>query len=124
MSNTIYILTEGEYSDYHIIGAYSSMELANEAKVLYPNSEIEEYNLDIIPEHPPGMVAWIVVIKNDNLNYSSQISPTDLSEDFHFPYHSNFNQSNIYMWATNKEHAEKIALDRYYKHKAQESGIA
>ncbi len=119
MSNTIYILTEGEYSDYHIIGAYSSMELASEAKVLYPGSQIEDYNLDIIPEHPPGMVAWIVVIKNNNLDFSCQISPTNFYEDRHFS-----NKSNFYVWATDKEHAEKIALDRYYQYKAQESGIA
>jgi hypothetical protein len=120
MSNTIYILTEGEYSDYHIIGAYSSMELANKAKVLYPVSEIEEYDLDIIPEHPPGMVAWLVVIVDGNLAQCSQISPSWMNDrDF-----NQFNSWNFYIWATDKEHAEKIALDRYYKHKAQEAGIA
>ena len=75
MSNTIYILTKGEYSDYYIIGAYSSMELANKAKVLYPASEIEEYDLDIIPEHPPGMVKWIVRIENGQLSMCYQVSP-------------------------------------------------
>ena len=119
MSNTIYILTEGDYSDYHIIGVYSSEELANKAKNLYPCSSIEEYTLDRIVEHPPGMLAWTVVIKNNNLHWCCQISPTYFPKDLHLP-----NQSNFYIWATDKEHAEKIALDRYYQHKAQEAGIA
>jgi hypothetical protein len=123
MSNTIYILTEGDYSDYHVIGAYSSMELANQAKVLYPDSEIEEYDLDIIPEHPPGMVAWCVVIRDNTVSDSYQIAP---SLGFvPFPYEWDYENHMLYrLWATDKEHAEKIALDRYYQHKAQEAGIA
>lgn len=119
MSNTIYVLTEGDYSDYHIIGVYSSMELANEAKVLYPKSRIEEYNLDIIPEHPPGMVAWIVEIDENTISYCSQINPDYFYKD---DYLEDF--TSYYVWATDKEHAEKIALDRHYQHKAQQAGIA
>ena len=119
MSNTIYILTEGDYSDYHIIGAYSSMELANKAKVLYPDSEIEEYNLDIIPEHPPGMVAWVVQIDENTIVNCSQINPNYFYKDVYVE-----DLTVCYMWAADKEHAEKIALDRHYQHKAQEAGIA
>jgi hypothetical protein len=123
MSNTIYVLTEGEYSDYHIIGAYSSEELANEAKKLYPYSDIEEYYLDIIPEHPPGMVAWQVTIKDNVMMDSCQIGPP--MGGLSFPHECVYNNNIFYrLWAADKEHAEKIALDLYYKHKAQEAGIA
>lgn len=60
---TIYVLTEGEYSDYHIVALFSSREKAEEACALYPDSEIEEYKLNSlkIPEHPsvtlPGLRA-------------------------------------------------------------------
>ena len=32
---SIYVLTEGSYSDYHIVGVYSTKELAKEAQSLY-----------------------------------------------------------------------------------------
>ncbi len=119
MSNTIYILTEGDYSDYHIIGAYSSEELANKAKVLYPYSRVEEYDLDSIPEHPPGMVKWIVRLENGQLSMCYRDNPDDFYNDFYGEQHT-----ICRMWATDEEHAKKIALDRYYQHKAQEAGIA
>jgi hypothetical protein len=48
---SIYVLTEGDYSDYHIVGVYSTKELAKEAQSLYEHSQIEEYDLDNIPEY-------------------------------------------------------------------------
>ena len=73
----IYVLTEGDYSDYHIVGVYSTPELAQEAQTLYPDSMIEEYDLDDIPEHPPGMLAWGVNIAH--LNSSSDFPIFDES---------------------------------------------
>ena len=37
----IYVLTEGDYSDYHIVGVYSTPELAQEAQTLYPEEDDE-----------------------------------------------------------------------------------
>ena len=64
MTNTIYVLTEGSYSDYHIIGVYSTKELAEKAEFLYPDSEIEEYSLDNVSQYPPNMKAWCVLFVN------------------------------------------------------------
>jgi hypothetical protein len=55
MNKTIYVLTTGSYSDYMIIGVYSSEEYAQEAMRRYDllnpydGSEIEEFVLDNMP---------------------------------------------------------------------------
>lgn len=130
MNNTIYILTRGEYSDYHIIGAYSTLELAEKARFVYPGSSIEEYKLDYVPDHPPGMTAWGVNIYNENTDtmYIGQTSPYDVGEE-NIPSEKEYSpfgktHYSVLCWAVDKEHAKKIALDKFYQHQAQKAGIA
>ena len=128
MKNIIYILTEGCYSDYHIIGAYSTIELAEEAKSLYEGSSIEEYSMNYIPEHPPGMSAWSVRINDGNLEdcYTYQVNPFDekVPSENEYDYYTGETGYFVYCWAVDKDHAHKIALDKYYQYQAQKSGIA
>jgi Fe2+ or Zn2+ uptake regulation protein len=124
----IYVLTEGSYSDYHIVGVYSTKELAEEAQSLYKDSQIEEYDLDNIPEHPPGMSAWFVKISDGKLDdiHASQVSPFDqtVPRENEYKYPNGRTTYTVYCWAVDKEHAEKIALDKYYQHQATKAGIA
>lgn len=125
MTNTIYVLTEGDYSDYHIIGVYSTKELAEKAQFLYPCSEIEEYSLDNVSQYPPGMRAWCVDIKNGKLHYTGQMNPHMVVPSEHS--WNDLNGGNtyiVYCWATDEEHAQKIALDKYHQYQAQQAGIA
>ena len=132
MTQTIYVLTEGSYSNYHIIGVYSTEKLAKEAKEFaYPYAEIEEYSLNQIPDHPPGMKAWQVSICNEVLESAIQESSNyfDVREIEYIQEVSKYNPERkvffkVDCWAVDKEHAEKIALDKYYQHQAQKSGIA
>jgi len=119
---TIYVLTEGSYSDYHIVGVYSTKELAEEAQTLYKDSQIEEYDLDNIPEHPPGMKAWFVLISDGKLDgiYVSQVSPFDQTVpcESEYKYPNGMITYTVYCWAVDGDHAQKIALDKYYQHQA------
>jgi hypothetical protein len=128
---TIYILTQGEYSDYHIIATYSTRELAEEAQRLCLCSEIEEYELDAleIPEHPPGHFAWLVNInaKTNTINFTAQQISLGVYFEPNEKYYDNVVYSCflVYCWARDKEHAEKIALDKYYQWKwNQENEVA
>jgi hypothetical protein len=124
---TVYILTEGSYSDYRIVATFSTKELAEEAQKHCPNSDIEEYELDAlkIPEHPPGHTAWVVNInvKTNAINGTGQ--QTSLGGYFepmeeYYEYAGRFSEYNNFVvkcWARDKEHAEKIALDKYYQWK-------
>lgn len=124
----IYVLTEGSYSDYHIVGVYSTKELAEEAQSLYEDSEIEEYDLDNIPEHPPGMSAWFVRINDGELDdiFTNQVSPLYQKVPSEKEYQCSDGKTAyfVYCWAVDGNHAEKIALDKYYQHQATKAGIA
>lgn len=62
MSTTVYVVTDGEYSDYHICGIYSTKELAECSKELHRADNIEQYKLDDFNKCPEGMVPWSVRI--------------------------------------------------------------
>lgn len=125
--SAIYLLTAGEYSDYHIVAAYSSRELAEEAQSHYPYSDIEEYEVDAmkVPEHPPGYTAWSTVIDADKTNILWTNEACGLSEHFKVKaelirYEPSYGYSPKFIvncWARDKEHAEKIALDKFYQWK-------
>ena len=124
---TVYILTEGSYSDYCIVATYSTKELAEEAQRHCPGSEIEEYGLDAleIPEHPPGHTAWFVRIyeKTNTIDWTNQQDSLygyfEPNEKY-YEYAGNngeYNRFEVNCWARDKEHAEKIALDKFYQWK-------
>lgn len=48
-----YLVTSGVYSDYRVHGVYSTKEKADDAATLFVG-DVEEYELDAVPEHPPG----------------------------------------------------------------------
>lgn len=57
---TLYVVTEGEYSDYHIVGIYSTKEQAEKVKKYYSGlwdyPDIEEWELDgDVPEDIESM---------------------------------------------------------------------
>lgn len=113
----IYVLLFDGYTDNRHDGIYTTRELAEEAQTLYPNTRIDEYDLDVIPEHPPGTIVWVVDIED------SAISRTDIdhpmfcpSEIFWPPCEKHNGAIRVYCWAVDKEHANKIALDKYHQY--------
>ena len=127
---TIYVLTD---DGYNIVALYSTRKLSEEAQKLCPDSYIEEYELDSlkIPEHPPGHTAWSVNVnaKTSAIDWTCQ--QTSLGGYFEpkEKYYEGggvsgeLNTFVVYCWARDKEHAEKISLDKYYQFKAQQAGI-
>lgn len=122
---TIYVLTEGYYSDYHIVALFSTRETAEEAHSLCPDSKVEEYELDalVIPQHPLGFVGWTVNInvRTCEITRSEQFDtiqgkfePQAIHLEFDGRWTPIF---RVKTWARDKEHAEKIALDEFYQWK-------
>lgn len=64
---TIYLVTDGSYSDYHICGVYDTQEKAELAKNILHADEIEEFELNDMPDIPPGMLGWMVNIQRDGI---------------------------------------------------------
>lgn len=130
-SQTAYVLTEGEYSDYKVIGVYSTKELAEEAKTLWPHSDIEDFPLDDIPEHPPGMYCWHGYV-NEQMGIEEleqkvlKTNPTDRhwEQKGRELKYGRIVSFSVNFWATDEDHALKILQDKYHQHKAEKAGLA
>jgi len=122
---TVYILTAGDYSDYHIIGVYSTRELAEKAQFLYEYSRIEEYSLDRIPDAPPNMKAWELFLSDEEGISCYPSNPDgDVPYENYFTTNKGILTASYRVWATDEDHARKIAQDQWYQHKAQLAGIS
>lgn len=66
----IFLVTDGDYSDFYIRGAFSTMELAVEAQRIWgANSQIDEFEIDQVPKRsrmvPAGMYVFSIGMAND-----------------------------------------------------------
>jgi len=127
-SQTAYVLTEGEYSDYKVIGVYSTEELAEEAKFLWPNSKVEDFPLDDIPEHPPGMYFWHggaeKHIGDGEPKYRvCKAGPSGTIGQGTESSYGNRLFFRVNFWAADEDHALKILQDKYHQHMAEKAGL-
>jgi hypothetical protein len=112
----LYMVTDGNYSDYHVCGVYSTPEKAERARQLYAADGIEEMDLDAMPDAPDGMARWIVMMNRDG--HSSSVRHVDASPEWLFEdqfYRSESTEASEWgftMWARDEEHAVKIANER------------
>tara|TARA_B110000503_G_C6848124_1_gene289638 strand:+ start:145 stop:537 length:393 start_codon:yes stop_codon:yes gene_type:complete len=127
-SQTAYVLTEGEYSDYHILGVYSTKKLAEEAKSLWPYSDVESFPFDEIPEHPPGMYFWhgradTNIGDQKTTQQVCKAPPGEANEQGTEVSYGNRLRFRVNFWATNKDHALQILHDKYHQHMAQKAEL-
>jgi hypothetical protein len=119
----VYIVSEGEYSDYHINGVYSTKEKAEFAHKLFGIGEdwdgkpveIEEWELDALPNHPPGMF-WYEVRMNENGNVEKvhTADATDANEKWTDEWRPYGDKRSVLFsqWAKDETHAIKIANEK------------
>ena len=116
---TIYLVSDGEYSDYTVLGIYSTKEKAQEAMELYAANYIEEFEIDYLPPHPPGELRWTVYMKDDgSVMEAKRASPSETFkklESFRFSSECLWPKTDgrtLIFWARDKEHAIKIASEK------------
>ena len=117
---TIYILTSGEYSDYRIVGAFSTEEKANAAIEFFGYEEhdcqVEEFEIDASPDSPfappPGMNAWRVFISNGNTTANRTPNDSELKSYFNVQQPTIHSSFVCTCHATDSEHAAKIASEK------------
>ena len=112
----LYLVSDGTYSDYAVIGIYSTLELAERARLLFAtDNSIEDYELDDIPETPPGLLPYLVRMdRNGNTTDDPcrvSVGGGELSE----PKPVSISYGDAYsfeVWADSIEHAVKIANEK------------
>ena len=111
----VFMVSRGDYSDYHVCCICSTMEKAEEAKKYYAADRIDEYLLDAIPKHPDGMY-WYRVKMDEGGNTSEVgIRDGDDAEALHaveYRYYGDGKHVCFYMFAKDEQHAVKIANER------------
>lgn len=107
----VYLVTDGYYSDYRVLGVYATMEKAEQAKLLYAaDNDIEEYELDVVPDSPPGLVPFVVTITvSGDVRTIYRESADQFSPRWHVANWDGNLNGLFYMWARDEQHAVKIA---------------
>ena len=110
----VYIVTEGVYSDYHIVAVFSDKKLAENFVAKYKGSKrydevrIEEYNLDV----PPEKWDWIFVRmdrEGNVLEYWSEVSTEPLEPNPSKPEFDIEGNLILYVNTDSVEKAVKVA---------------
>jgi hypothetical protein len=115
----IYVVTAGDYSDYHICGVFDSLPNANHAKKLFGEGcRVEIYKINKIPKSPKDMFFYRVTMDRDgNTKYcfNEGIENGGNTKDRingSRDYIDDYNRLVCYLWAKNEKHAVKITNER------------
>lgn len=119
----LYVVTEGDYSDYHICGIYSTPEKAERARALYHADSIEEWEQDAMPDAPEGMTYFAVAMQRDGTTVYVRPRNADAREEEYdwcptWPTRwvngklESIDAVEFTMFARDEQHAVKIANER------------
>lgn len=128
---TVYLLTKGEYSDYRVIGVFTSYEnalvraitsdrRAGTSETMLPiDYEIDELTLDVpIPPHTQGYRLWHVEMFADGaISWTTVRDPIfhkpEMSIIARYPAPKTITLTlAINVWAKDEQHAVKIANEK------------
>jgi hypothetical protein len=110
--STVYLVTKGEYSDYRVIGAFSSNDLAEKASEYFASeNDIEEFELDSSVPNTNGYLLFSVCMAKDG--EAMWIDREDCSTSHIWDWRPWAARGvSFTMWATDEKHAVKIANER------------
>lgn len=125
----VYLCSDGDYSDYHVTGIYSTEEKANEAKRrMNWSNGVEVFEIDslVVPSH-----VCYTVTKYLESNYcapgvmSANCTGRPVADRTVRKYSPPGTKSiQVEVMAEDVEHAKKIAADLFAQYQAQKEGIA
>lgn len=108
----LFVVTDGDYSNYRVLGIYSTLEKAEEAKLLYnSNNDIDlDYELDKLPDHPPGLLRFdVYMMLNGD---TSKVKQRSVEDEIHWDYRPQYESILFPVWAEDSNHAIKIANEK------------
>ena len=124
---TVWLVTDGDYSDYRVMGVYSTRAKAGHAAKLYgvKPDRIEGFVLDAIPDAPPGKFRWQVHMDRDGNTAKAETVTVQERLDIDFEpgigsgrWDCGVGRSGVgpciafNVWAATKEAAIKIANEQ------------
>lgn len=122
----IYVITEGDYSDYHICGVATEKEKAEEIKQLntdlWHEAIIEVYDTDDYYVEKGRF--YNVIMYDSNVSVSELTYPVNIGqrnivlESWH-----EIPRYRVFVKAMDEEHAKKIGIDLINQFKAEKEGL-
>ena len=132
-----YVVTQGAYSDYHIVGVFTTEEDAKiyadriNAATPYADADIEEYELDVAINRKFLYQTHIYKYRNSK-NPPSKLTRLIHPDEYAFGIDTTsrigysegrLNEPYVMAYANTVEQAEKIAQDLWAQVEAAEAGI-
>lgn len=107
----IYVITKGDYSDYHIVAATVSKDTAQKMAKRY-DAEIEEYEDAVII---PDKSIWLVRVSDNGCKAYENDGDYAIPDAMSGKIYPNSKLGFVTLWvfADDEEHAKKIACDKY-----------
>ena len=109
----VYMVTDGSYSDYRVLGIYSTKAKAEKAKVLFnADNDIDPIEIDVVPEHPRGCLAWVVEMDRNGDADRVERDNCDghrVTCYIYIPLRGESTSMRASLWAKDAEHAVKVA---------------
>lgn len=126
----IYVVTDGDYSDYHICGVCTSHKTANKLKDYVNRNEfsgarIETYETDAW-EDILNVGGFYEVVRRDDGSLYAHREEYDIEECYKTRNHvkrSKWRTIYTFVVAKDEDHAKKIASDLFAKYKAEKEGL-
>lgn len=123
----VYVLTSGEYSDYHIVGVLLDEEQARiAAEVMttrYDDVTVEEYDTDVLKFIKPGWKYWAVDF-SEKTHSVVDVSYHDYFDALREPRFYERNKIwTVEVYAEDEDHAIKSASDKLDKYLAEQAGL-
>ena len=129
----IYVITKGEYSDHHICAVSEDERKAEMLRRFYSGdgryeeATIEEYDTNLwLTEIESGFKMYCCRVDDDGI---IEIVESALTLDYTSPgdfkvrYYEKQHRYCLYVFAKDKDHAKKIAIDKVNEYKAIKEGI-
>lgn len=111
---SVFLLTTSEYSDYRVVGVFSTREKAEAAAPLYPSGpEIEEYVLDV-PMGPDGWRFWTLSMDEEGDCFYCTSDDPRLETSEYRPARGarKLSWRSFGVWAKDEQHARKVANEK------------
>jgi len=133
--NTIYVVTKGSYSDYHIVGVFDNKTLADRVALAYEGrydrTEVEEWAVNEITlsQYPSDFLPYSVAVYDNGKVYVERTDagrPNEDDDPTYWEYDPDNDMGGYWslsVWARDGDHAEKIALDKVAQKKAEDAGV-
>lgn len=125
---TFYAITDGDYSDYHIIAITDNKERAENIKKLYSGEYSEPMIEEFFDSESKDKMLYDVWYKTNGSYYVS-LQDFDMKKHFDINIidenvlHNDWWKYRVLVMAKDKNHAIKIAQDLWTEYKAKKEGV-